>query len=64
LKLRVSYTRDQDIQGRRDKPAVGIRFQQEFNSFDELLESLRKKKGKDTEGVSRNVKEEVKKESK
>ncbi len=50
LKLRVSYTRDQDIQGRRDKPAVGIRFQQEFNSFDELLESLRKKKVKDTEG--------------
>ncbi len=44
LKLRVSYVRDQDIQGRRDKPAVGIRFQQEFNSIEELWKSLNIKK--------------------
>jgi hypothetical protein len=44
LKLRVSYVRDQDIQGRRDKPAAGIRFQQEFDSFDELWKSLKIKK--------------------
>ncbi len=44
LKLRVSYVRDQDIQGRRDKPAVGIRFQQEFNSIEELWKSLNDKK--------------------
>lgn len=44
LKLRVSYVRDQDIQGRRDKPALGIRFQQNFNSLEELLNSLNIKK--------------------
>ena len=42
LKLRVSYVRDQDVQGLRDKPAVGIRYQQEFNSFEELWKSLGK----------------------
>ncbi|MBL7815857.1 MAG: translocation/assembly module TamB domain-containing protein [Saprospiraceae bacterium] len=46
LKLRVSYIRDQDLQGRRDKPAIGLRFQQEFDSFDELWESLKIKKEK------------------
>jgi TamB, inner membrane protein subunit of TAM complex len=61
LKLRVSYIRDQDIQGRRDKPAVGLRFQQEFNSWEEFLESLRKKKVKNTEGVSREGREQVEK---
>ena len=50
LKLRISYIRDQDIQGKRDKPAIGIRFQQEFNTFDELKEGLRFKKRKNTEG--------------
>ena len=53
LKLRVSYVRDQDIQGRRDKPAVGLRFQQEFNSFEELWKNLNIKKSgeaKKTEG--------------
>ena len=44
LKLRLSYTRDQVFEGRRDKPAAGIRFRQEFDSFDELLRSLRLKK--------------------
>ena len=44
LKLRLSYVRDQDVQGRRDKPAVGIRFQQEFDSFQELWNSLKIRK--------------------
>ena len=46
LKLRVSYVRDLDIQGSRDKPAVGIRFQQEFDNIEELLKSLKLKKEK------------------
>jgi hypothetical protein len=44
LKLRFSYTRDQVFEGRRDKTAVGIRFRQEFDTLDELLESLKLKK--------------------
>ena len=48
LKMRVSYVRDQDIQGRRDKPAVGLRFQQEFNSIEELWKSLNVKKNQET----------------
>lgn len=47
LKLRVSYTRDQTFEGRRDKPAAGIRFRQEFDSLDELLKSLNLKKVKE-----------------
>ena len=40
LKLRFSYTRDQVLEGPRDKTAGGIRFRQEFDSVDELLKSL------------------------
>lgn len=50
LKLRISYIRDQDIQGKRDKPAIGIRFQQEFDTVDEFLKSLKLRKRKGTEG--------------
>ncbi len=53
LKLRLSYTRDQVIEGPRDKPAAGLRFRQEFDSIDEFMESLRRqpknKKGNKTE---------------
>ena len=44
LKLRVSYTRDQVLEGARDKPAVGVRFRQEFDSLDEFLNSLKRSK--------------------
>jgi hypothetical protein len=40
LKLRLSYTHDQVLEGPRDKTAGGIRFRQEFDSVDELLKSL------------------------
>lgn len=46
LKLRVSYTRDQVIEGARDKPAVGVRFRQEFDSLDEFMNSLKRSKSK------------------
>ena len=53
LKIRLSYTRDQVIEGPRDKPAAGIRFRQEFDSIDEFMESLKRpkknKKGSKTE---------------
>ena len=44
LKLRISYTRDQVLEGARDKPAVGVRFRQEFDSLDEFLNSLKRSK--------------------
>jgi hypothetical protein len=44
LKLRASYTRDQVLEGPRDKTAAGIRFRQEFDSLDELLKSISRKK--------------------
>jgi TamB, inner membrane protein subunit of TAM complex len=44
LKLRISYTRDQVSDGQRNKPAVGIRYRKEFDTFDELLNSLQGKK--------------------
>ncbi|MDZ7879448.1 MAG: translocation/assembly module TamB domain-containing protein [Saprospiraceae bacterium] len=40
LKLRLSYTRDQVLEGPRDKTAGGLRFRQEFDSLEELLKSL------------------------
>ncbi len=45
LKLRASYTRDQVLEGPRDKTAAGIRFRQEFDSLDELLKSISRPKG-------------------
>ena len=44
LKLRVSYTRDQVLEGPRNKTASGIRFRQEFDSLDEFLNSLKRSK--------------------
>jgi hypothetical protein len=40
LKLRFSYTRDRVFEGQRDKPAVGLRFRQEFDSLDEFIKSI------------------------
>ena len=40
LKLRMSYVRDQVLQGRRDKPAVGIRFRKEFDTFEEFIKNI------------------------
>ncbi len=40
LKLRFSYVRDQVLQGKRDKPAVGIRFRKEFDTFEELVKNI------------------------
>lgn len=40
LKLRFSYVRDQVLQGRRDKPAAGIRFRKEFDTFEELVKNI------------------------
>jgi hypothetical protein len=44
LKLRISYSRDQVVEGRRDKPAIGLRYRQEFDTFEELLENLKLKR--------------------
>jgi hypothetical protein len=44
IRLRASYTRDQVLEGPRDKTAAGIRFRQEFDSLDELLKSISRKK--------------------
>lgn len=57
LKIRLSYTRDQVFDGSastRDKPAIGIRFQREFDNFQEFLDSLRieKKEKKDNKTKS------------
>ena len=49
LKIRLSYTRDQVIEGPRDKPAAGLRFRQEFDSIDEFMDSLKRPK-KETKG--------------
>jgi hypothetical protein len=46
LKLRVSYTLDQVFQGRRQKPAVGVRYRQEFDNVDEFLRAIKLKKAK------------------
>jgi hypothetical protein len=40
LKLRVSQTQDQVIDGVRQKPAIGLRFRQEFDNLDELLRAF------------------------
>jgi hypothetical protein len=37
LKLRVSYTYDQILDGRRQRPAVGIRYKREFDNLHELF---------------------------
>lgn len=50
LKLRLSSTYDQTFEGQRLKPAIGIRYRQEFDSVDEFFKSLKIKKVK-TEGV-------------
>jgi TamB, inner membrane protein subunit of TAM complex len=47
LKLRVSYTRDQILEGPRDKISSGIRFRQEFDSLDEFFNSLKRSTKKD-----------------
>lgn len=43
MKVRISYTRDQVFEGKRDKPAVGLRYRREFDSFEELFNSLKKR---------------------
>ena len=45
LKLRVSYTYDQVFQGRRQKPAVGVRYRQEFDNFNEFVKGFKLRKG-------------------
>ena len=44
LKLRISYTFDQVFEGRRNKPAAGIRFRQEFDTLEEFIKSLKSKR--------------------
>jgi hypothetical protein len=56
LKLRVSYTRDQVFEGSRNKTAGGIRFRQEFDSLEELLESIRGKKKEVKKAIELNDK--------
>jgi TamB, inner membrane protein subunit of TAM complex len=45
MKLRISNTYDQVLEGKRNKTAAGLRFRQEFDSFEELMEiwKIRKK---------------------
>ena len=44
MKLRFSNTYDQVLEGKRNKTGAGIRFRQEFDSFEELINSLKKHK--------------------
>ena len=44
LKIRISTIHDQILDGRiRDKPAIGIRYREEFDSFGELFKKKKKK---------------------
>jgi TamB, inner membrane protein subunit of TAM complex len=52
LKLRVSYTLDQVFQGRRQKPAVGVRYRQEFDSFNEFVKGFKLKKVGDSSSLN------------
>jgi TamB, inner membrane protein subunit of TAM complex len=44
MKLRFSNTIDQVLEGKRYKSAAGLRFRQEFDSFEELMNSLKARK--------------------
>jgi hypothetical protein len=49
MKLRFSNTLDQVLEGKRYKTAAGLRFRQEFDTFEELMNSWHvRKKGKTT----------------
>jgi hypothetical protein len=52
LKLRVSYTLDQVFQGRRQKPAVGVRYRQEFDSVKEFVRGFKVKKSTGSSSVN------------
>lgn len=41
LKMRISLVSDQVVQGRRNKPAVGIRFRTEFDKIEDLFKSAK-----------------------
>ncbi len=43
LKVRISYTHDQVFEGKRDKPAGGLRYRREFDTFEELFKIFRRK---------------------
>jgi TamB, inner membrane protein subunit of TAM complex len=45
LKLRFSTTLDQVFQGRRVKPAVGVRYRQEFDNIKDFIKGFKVKKG-------------------
>jgi hypothetical protein len=54
MKLRFSNTLDQVLEGKRYKTAAGLRFRQEFDTFEELMNSwnLRKKQDKMAKKIS------------
>ena len=47
MKLRFSNTYDQVLEGKRNKTAAGLRFRQEFDSLEELINSLKGRKKAD-----------------
>ena len=57
MKVRISYTRDQVFEGKRDKPAIGLRYRREFNSFEELFNSLKKRRQPENKNLPIHLKE-------